>query len=351
MQKSRKERRILTFSSSEDDDEAQISTADAMNFYDSASATPQYERDQEYNDSEFQIESQRESKREPGNEPEEDSYTETQVKKDEPPAKKRRGRPKKHEQEKKEKVVTRRSRRIVENPTLRKHHTLEQPALMLMPKPLRAFGLVPGASQNVPVASGALAFNQKPNGKQKPLVIDAERLHTASSRDKRFNLTTLDVLKLFVDEYAPRATRNELISEQSVLDEFKAHLVYNLRHLMDLHASVRDISNDISEVQRQKNETRRKILDLKRKHADVGTELSKVRKEYSDDKQSHADFMAMASKFEQLESAVKTGGNFESSEKLLMQLSDYARLLHPSQGVAAQLRAINAKLAQMVGNQ
>lgn len=349
LQKSRQERRILTFSSDEDEDDAAISTVDAQIGYhdDSVSATPTYDAGSEM-EPDFDAEDHDHmAKRE---------HSPDVVKKEEleePPTKRRRGRPRKNEQEKKEKVVTRRSRRIVENPTLRKHHSLEQPALMLMPKPLRAFGLVPGASTgNTPSVSGALLLTQKANGKQKPLVIDAERLHTASSRDKRFNLTTLDVLKQFVDEYTPRATKNDIINEQVVLDEFKAHLIYHLRHLMDLHASVRDISHDIAEVQRRKNETRRKILDLKKKHADVGTELSKVRKDYSDDKQGHAEFMAMASNFAELEAAVKIQPQTTGiSEKIQMELDNLSRVLHPREGVAAQLQAINARLASMVENQ
>lgn len=343
LQKSRLDRRKQTFSSDEDEDDGAISTANAYDsFAESAVATPEYypdvdaEEDQEYD---------------PSSKPEDEST----VKKEEstePPAKRRRGRPRKSEAEKKEKVVTRRSRRIVENPTLRKHHILEQPALMLVPKPLRAIGLIPGASTPATRTAGALLLTQKPNGKQKPLVIDAERFHTASSRDKRFNLTTLDVLGKFIEEHNPRATKNDIINEQVVLDEFKAHLLYYVRHLMDLHASIRDISHDIAEVQRRKNETRRNILELKKKHADVATDLSKVRKEYTDDKQGHAEFMAMVGEFTSLKAAVTSPSvpSTNLSNKVSMDLDNYARIADPRGGVAVQLRAINGELAAMVDN-
>lgn len=347
LQKLRLDRRKLTFSSDEDDEDAGITTITGQIDFneDSTRASPAYLPEPQF-----------------GQDIEQESETigpETPlIKKEEstePPVKRRRGRPRKSEQEKKEKVVTRRSRRIVENPALRKHHALEQPALMLVPKPLRAFGLVPGGHSQVITSStpGTLLLTQKPNGKQKPLTIDAERLQTASSRDKRFNLTTLDVLRQFVDEHNPRATKNETLNEQVVLDEFKAHLLYHVRHLMDLHASIRDISHDIAEVQRRKNETRKNILELKRKHAEVGIEISKVRKEYSDDKQSHAEFMAMVGAFTDLKSAVtsETAPGPNLSDKVNMELDNLTRIFDPREGIAVQLQAINAELTSIVENE
>lgn len=341
LQKSRLDRRKLTFSSDDEDEDGAISTISAQVDYQEQSVTPtypDYEVDNETHD---------------GNETNAKEYPVEGIKKEEsvePPAKRRRGRPRKNEKEKKEKVVTRRSKRIVENPTLWKHHSLEQPTLMLVPKPLRVTGLVPAnmAGGLSVSSSSTLLLTQKPSGKHKPLTIDAERLHTSSSRDKRFNLTTLDVLRQFVDEYMPRATRNDIVSEQVVLDEFKAHLLYHVRHLMDLHASIRDISHDITEVQRRKNETRKNILELKRKHADIATELSKVRKDHTDDKHRYSQFQTMVSAFNQLKAAVSFQGQTSLSDAVHMDLDDLGRIFDPRQGLAVQLQAINAELASMI---
>lgn len=352
LQKSRLDRRKLTFSSDDEDDEGAISTISAQIDYHEEPATPSYP-DYEV-DTETYEENDANEKDTNEKDTNEKEYSIGTKKEEsmEPAAKRRRGRPRKSEQEKKELVVTRRSRRIVENPTLRKHHSQEQPTLMLVPKPLRVTGLVPGSGVVLTESSrSTLLLTQKPSGKQKPLTIDAERLHTASSRDKRFNLTTLDVLRQFVDEHAPRATKNDIINEQIVMDEFKAHLLYHVHHLMDLHASIRDISHDIIEVQRRKNEVRKNILELKRKHGDIGIELTKVRKEYTDDKRNHGEFQSMVSAFNQLKAAVTSQGLATSlSDKVQMDLDDLGRIFDPRQGLAVQLRAINAELATMLEN-
>lgn len=345
LQKSRLDRRKQTFSSEDEDEDGGVSTISAQVDYHEDSATPSYPDYVDYDNDNNNFEEV------VANEPK--LTTEVEIKKEEsqePPAKRRRGRPKKNEQEKKEKVITRRSRRIVENPTLRKHHSLEHPSLMLVPKPLRVTGLIPGngGAYAASSAPNTLLFTQKPNGKQKPLTIDAERLHTSSSRDKRFNLTTLDVLRQFVEEHSPRATKNDLINEQIVLDEFKAHLLYHVRHLMDLHASIRDISYDITDVQRRKNETRKSILELKRKHVDVGTELAKVRKDYMDDKQEYSQFQNMVDAFNQLKGAVSQQQTTSLSDKVQMELDNLGRIYDPRQGLAVQLQAINAELSSMI---
>lgn len=266
----------------------------------------------------------------------------------EQPKKRKRGRPRKTETEKKEKVATRRSRRIVENPTLRKIHAQEPLLHSLGPKPLRTVGLTQFGHLDG-IASEITLLSKGNKGKQKPLIIDAERLHTASSRDRRFNLTTLDVLRQFVDEYAPKGAKNEIVNEATVLNEFKAHLIYHIEHLMDLHASIRDISNDIADIQRRKNQVRRNMLELKQKHANVGSELTKTRKEYNDSKQEHSEFSSMIESLSKLKNAVAGPqtqmGNL--SDKVMMDLDDVSRIYHPQHGLQMQLQRINARLAQM----
>lgn len=262
------------------------------------------------------------------------------------PAKRRRGRPRREEQEKKVREVTRRSRRIVENPSLRKAPPPEPASHTALPKPLRAIGLAQ-LLQHGSSASNALSLVKNANGKQRALTVDAERIYTASSRGRRFNLTTLDVLKQLVDEHSTRRGANTIISEEAVLGEFKAHLAYHLNHLQDLHASIIDICHDIAGVQRRKNDTRRKILELKKQHTDVGGELSKVRKVYADTKQEHTDFMQMVGSLRQLKNAVDgSSAPGDLSAQVMSELADAARVVDPKHGVQAQLRTVNRELAE-----
>lgn len=297
------------------------------------------------------------------------------------PAKRRRGRPRKHEQEKRPLVVTRRSRRLVENPGLRRPGVAANPALNAAPKPLRVSGLghvvnipaVPlsqggaerkrrrnrdetddytedteemynsgdsrtqthvfsedestdsewtdtskrrktsgGAGGGTGDSSGSTFFTTSGLGKQRPLTIRAERVHT---RDRRFRLTTLDVLLQYVVDHVPRAARNDIIAENVVLDEFKAYLAHHVRRLLDLHAATRDICADIADVQRRKNAVRQQILAAQRRHAEVGAELERVRHDYAEDKRRHAEMTATVSAFGELKAAVGAAGGQGKTEQ------------------------------------
>lgn len=260
-----------------------------------------------------------------------------------PEPKRRRGRPKKGEAETKTRTVTRRSKRIVENPTLQ---TRRPAAAQTAPKPLRALGLAQLAPPAVKLAPDAVLLSEKPAGKQRPLTIDAERLFTASSRDRRFNLTTLDVLRQFVEEHVPRPAANAIVNENTVLTEFKAHLKYNLAHLADVHASIADLSHDVAELQRRKNDTRRAILELKKKHAAVGTELARQRRTHASEKEKHEEFMLVVRLLNQLRT--ETTGSL--SVTTLTEFADVRRVLHGHLGLGPQLQDINAGLAQRLRN-
>ncbi|OBA20419.1 hypothetical protein METBIDRAFT_12428 [Metschnikowia bicuspidata var. bicuspidata NRRL YB-4993] len=265
-------------------------------------------------------------------------------------AKRRRGRPKKEERTEKVAVVTRRSRRIVDNPSLRQAHVPNPAALFKSPRPLQALGLalvLPHKVSSKPAARGdAVLLGARPNGRQRALLVEARRLATPSTRAKRVSLTTLDVLQQFVEEHAPRPAQNDVVSENVVLTEFKAHLKYHLAHLMDQHAAILDIAQDISDVQRRKNDVRRSILELRKNHAAVGRELAQERRAFADSKASHAEFMAMANSLHGLKAAVRRAAPEQASRSglVLGLLEDASRLVHPRTGLLAQLRGVNAAL-------
>ncbi|KAM9888309.1 hypothetical protein OXX79_013008, partial [Metschnikowia pulcherrima] len=120
--------------------------------------------------------------------------------------KRRRGRPKKNQREEKVVTVTRRSKRVEENPALRQAHVLH-PSVMLAVRPLRALNAAFNVQENG-VKSEAVSLT-RPGGKQKPMVIETERVVTPSSRGRRVQLNTLDVLQQLVEEHAPRPAQNE----------------------------------------------------------------------------------------------------------------------------------------------
>lgn len=319
-----RDRRKLMFSSDDEEEEKEFSPAPLMDF--NISQTPDYEE---------------ETKPAVKREPESPKPAE--------PVKRRRGRPRKGEQEKKLMTVTRRSKRIVENPDLRKHHTPE-PAVLLVPKPLRALGLGLQTFNETKPEPRATLITKLALGKQKPLTVDAERLHTASSRDKRFTLTTLDVLRQLIDEANPKAVKNEIINESAILYEFKAHLLYSINQLTDIHSATRDISHDVMEVQRQKTEMRKSILELKKEHANVGELLNKLRNEHNLHKEKQAQFNNTVDAIAALKEATANPSSYQEhtslNDTVLLKLADLSRVYHPELGLQQQLQIINDELAK-----
>lgn len=212
-------------------------------------------------------------------------------------------------------------------------------------KPLRPLDFFNPTLQN---SAKSLSVTNK--NKQKSVVVKADRLHAPSARDRRFTLTTLDVLKQFVAAHNPRATKTEYINESVVLNEFRAHLSYHLDHLMDLHASIRDITNDIVQVQKQKNEKRAQILELRKQHAQVGLELEKVRKTYTDAKREREELGRMASSFKELRDHVNETCTSEPSlnDKVWMKITDLGRVFGYNHGLREQLQRVNTRLSTFI---
>lgn len=238
--------------------------------------------------------------------------------------KRKRGRPRRGEAPVKKPVLaTRKSRRIVDNPK-----PVAKPPVA--PKPLKLLILHSPPAQSLTTSS---------TGRQKPLSVDAERLYTSSAKDRRFNLNTLDVLTQFVEEFQPKGAKNEVVSENTVLAEFKAHLLYSLRQLLDVHATIKDISHDIFETQRQKQQIRRDILEAKKEHAGVGTALNLLRADYNSSKQRHTAFSALAESLGQI-----SAPSHSLSQKVLQELRDMDRIHNRDQGLLRQLEKTNRLL-------
>lgn len=264
------------------------------------------------------------------------------------PAKRKRGRPRKGEVEKKVGVVTRRSKRVVENPALQKRHAEEAPRGS-HPKPFSSMALLLAHRAKADPVRGARPLGLNSKGKKRPLTIDTERLHSTSTRDRRFNLTTLDVLKHFVEEHSPRPSANDVISENVVLTEFKSHLKFYLDHLADLHSSVVDISHDLANVQKKKNEVRRSILQLQKKHSLVGAELSVERRKYYHMKEKHQEFMLMVGAIGDLKAALcDESPPLDLSASVMLSLSQVQRVLNADHGMPAQLVSVVESLKDAI---
>lgn len=199
---------------------------------------------------------------------------------------------------------------------------------------------------------------RKFNEKQKPLMVEALRI-IIDSHDRRLKINTLDVLRQLLINFDPKIHKNRFINEQALHDEFKTHLLHSLSHIADAHASIKDISNDILSVQKQKNEFRKKIFDLKNNHAKVGDELNKLRAHYNETKSNFETSSALIDLFSKVSKRVSEGTECElftkeeddkeevSTDVIDKNLATLARVINPQSGIYKKLTLVNDKLSQV----
>lgn len=200
---------------------------------------------------------------------------------------------------------------------------------------------------------------RKFNEKQKPLMVEALRI-IVDSHDRRLKINTLDVLRQLFINFDPKIHKNRFINEQALHDEFKTHLLHSLSHIADAHASIKDISNDILSVQKQKNEFRKKIFDLKNNHAKVGDELNKLRAHYNETKSNFEISSALIDLFRKVSKRVSDGTDDElftkevedaegevSTDAIDKNLATLARVINPQSGIYKKLTLVNDKLSQV----
>ncbi|ABN68341.2 predicted protein [Scheffersomyces stipitis CBS 6054] len=187
------------------------------------------------------------------------------------------------------------------------------------------------------------------NERQKPMNIDVERLRDEENKDKRVKIHTIDVLRHLVKEYEPEETASEVIREQVVQEDFKAHLVHQLDYLMDVHSAINDITTRINEVQKLKNEYRQRIYTLKQNHVDVGTKLNTLRSQYNRDKDRHAEVQMVETEMKSLQQIGNTTEDAKSSlsQQVTVALSRASSIVNPSAGVLRKLQIVNQKLVDL----
>ena len=188
----------------------------------------------------------------------------------------------------------------------------------------------------------------KRSEKQRPLTINIERL---SHVDKRTKLNTLDVIKHLTEEFEPVDTNSKIINEPIIQEDFKLQVLHHIDYLMDIHSSINDLSLEISQVQKQKNDVRSKIYQLRQDHTGVGNELNNLRSEFRSQQDRYDEFNLIHGQFDQL----KDVANAKSTETGLRkhvhsELRRLNRVVNPNSGIYKKLTVVNERLCNIDHN-
>lgn len=263
------------------------------------------------------------------------------------PVKKRRGRPRKHEQVVREMKVTRKSLRISDKPELVQCAAVTV-APLTGPKPLKALDfnqlLSPSDTSDSSQSPGVPTFN--------PLISEAAKLSASASNVSRgpgVHINTLSVLLEYIKEHSPRSKANEIVNEKVILEEYKNNLVRLVENLLATHTSIVDISAQISEAHRKKNEIRKKILKVKDAHSALSSETESVRQELEDSKKKHGEFMSLVQSLEELKKCVNDDDPAICLDSTVTtKLNTYNRVFDSQWGLKARLQSVNSSLVSML---
>ncbi|KAK6205611.1 uncharacterized protein RJT21DRAFT_124738 [Scheffersomyces amazonensis] len=208
---------------------------------------------------------------------------------------------------------------------------------------------IPTTPQAAPIPLSKTRIKEK----QKPLTIDIERLKDDNNRDKRFKINTLDVLSHLIKQFEPQEQKSKLIKEHILQEEFKAHVLSQVQYLQDIYSTIGDLGSRISQVQKLKNQYRKRIFDLRNDHANVGNELNIIRQNYQQDKKKIEDLGFIN---EQLQTIIQSAQSTQSEEEnnnsnnnnidnlVQNELVDLNRIINPQGGIFNKLKVINEKL-------
>lgn len=197
--------------------------------------------------------------------------------------------------------------------------------------------------------------------KQRPLLIDVQRLLTDSTRDKRLRVNTLDVVQQLIKNFEPKLHKNRFLDEQAIHNDFKAHFLSQLESIGDVHGSIKDLHFDVTNIQKQKNDMRRKIFELKKDHSKVGNDLNQLRSQYNKSKEDYESFTNMSDQLCALNKSISKhragslndmSGESESIENELTEdvdeeLASLSKIIDPQSGIYKKLTMINEKLSKV----
>lgn len=187
----------------------------------------------------------------------------------------------------------------------------------------------------------------RPNGSQKPLTIDMERLVTDSNRDKRYKVNTLDVLKHLLVNFEPANVKSHTIKPEVVHEDFRTHVLNHIHHLFDIHGNIDDLQQEILRVQRQKQQIRRQVFEIRKDHANVGNQLNELRSSYTKTKDKYDEFKHLNDGTKSIEQQVNSDNDntiTNLSDKIDNKVFEVGKVYHPNTGLAQQLSQLNEKL-------
>lgn len=190
----------------------------------------------------------------------------------------------------------------------------------------------------------------KPNGIQRPLNVDIERLNP-THKDKRQKANTLDVLKHLISLFEPEPVAIPGINTRMIQSEFNTHLLDHIKHLADVHGSIDDLSHEITAIQKQKEELRAGIFNLRADHSTVGTELNKLRATYQASNDNYTKYTSLVDSIDQIKQGMKQGmkqkGETDIVRSIDKEIPNVGKLFNPDTGLASRLRGINQVLEQI----
>lgn len=189
--------------------------------------------------------------------------------------------------------------------------------------------------------------------KQKPLLVDMERLIYEEKSDKRHKIHTLDVLKHFIKVFEPgRESGLKLLNEEILHSDFKIHLVNNLDNIMDIIASSNDILSRFTEVQKQKNSLRSKVYEIRKEHSNIGNRLNELRMQYASRRRTCDEYNNIQQELDELNSKLtclsSNGENVATpSNASYFNMNTLKNLMHSKLGLKNRIKLINDTLQQL----
>lgn len=186
-----------------------------------------------------------------------------------------------------------------------------------------------------PKAAPILLSKATSKGRQRPMVIELDRLSHRGNQNKRFKVNRLDALKHLVNTF--QCDHHHNVTET----EFRLNVISYLDNLLSLTSNIQDILKRLKQIQREKNEWRQKIFDLRQQHSHIGNELGQLRQSHNQIKATYEDTKKMVDLAEQIHNTKTATDNSNSNvaylAEIILELSFRTNMIE-------QLKLFNCKL-------
>ncbi|KAG7665689.1 uncharacterized protein J8A68_000709 [[Candida] subhashii] len=187
-------------------------------------------------------------------------------------------------------------------------------------------------------------------GRFQPMVVELDRLVDQENPDETPTVNLLDILIHFIKLYEPTEFPNTIVNQEALHAQFKKHALFFIDKLLDLHACINDMSQDILYIERTKQKYRNLILKIRKDQANVDNQLNKLRANIRAKNQEREDICLVKDKLEFLKLSIQNrdlgqGEGKDASVKLL--LNNISKMASPQVGLLPKLKNINAKLERL----